>query len=144
MFQMQSWQASAACTCDPPGPRVGHQPRCPYPAATRSWVPMEDGAAKARWKPKKSPLDAVYQCMRWTGLTGIPAMQVVDLDTGEVLWRDSSGYPNDAEPPVTPEWAVKLAAQVRREQEVEAATEAADREPRPRAGSKANPQGALW
>ena len=142
MFQMQSWDASAACTC-PIGLREEHDPKCPYPAATHSWVPMEDGAAKAHWKPKKTPQDAVYQAMRWTGLIAIPAMQVVNLETGEVVWRDP-GHDDAAGPAIEPEWAAVLRRQVRREQALAAQTEAEARDPKPRPGSAAKPQGQLF
>lgn len=126
MFRMEAWEPDKPCTCDIDKVHDGiHQPRCPYPSATYRWEPMEYGAAKSVWRPRKTAQEAVYKCMQWTGLIAIPAMQVTDLDTGEVLWRDSSAYPA-AGPVIEPEWATKLRNQVKREQQKQAERERAE------------------
>ena len=51
------------------------------------------------WKPRETPDEAIAHCRAWTGNLGIPAMQVIDCDTGVVVWRDSSHYPA-AGPPI--------------------------------------------
>ena len=65
---------------------------------TRGWEPMENGAGGSHWKPKKTLHAAARHCAEWTGFIGIPAMQVIDLHTGEVVWRDSRQYPDAGEP----------------------------------------------
>jgi hypothetical protein len=67
---------------------------------------MENGAAAAHWRPKRDPRAAVSQAAMWTGAihgVGIPAMQVVEVPTGRVIWRDSHQYPAAGDP-VAPEW----------------------------------------
>jgi hypothetical protein len=85
----------------------------------RSWVPMEDGAAAARWKPRRDPRAAVALAAGWTGAYylggGIPAMQVVELPTGTVIWRDSARYP-DAGEPIEPAWQHEVYAAERAHQ----------------------------
>lgn len=111
-FQMQSWDSSAHCTCDIPRPGDGHRPKCPYPTATYSWVPMENGPASSHWKPKRTAEAAVRHAAAWSGANygiGIPAMQVVDLATGEVVWRSSEHYP-DAGDPIAPPWQAAVYA----------------------------------
>jgi hypothetical protein len=126
MFQMQAWESVKRCTCDIDKIVDGvHQDGCPYPMSPSRWEPMEYGAAKAAWRPRKTHQEAVYKCLTWTGLVGIPAMQVVDMETGEVLWRDSAHYPA-AGPPIEPEWATKLRSQVKREQQKQAEAERAE------------------
>lgn len=61
------------------------------------WANMEDGAAGKVWRPRQTAEDAIRKCVEWTGRIGIPAMQVVDLETGEVVWRDSRRYPQAGE-----------------------------------------------
>lgn len=82
-FQMQSWS--------------------PEPDGRRAWKPMEEGPAANVWRPRPTALEAAAKCLAWTGLVEIPAMQVVDLGTGEVVWRGSAHYP-DAGEPIAPEW----------------------------------------
>ncbi len=91
-FQMQSWSLDAA--------------------GNRAWKPMEDGPAKTVWLPRATALEAAAKCLEWTGLVEIPAMQVVDLGTGNVVWRGSARYP-DAGAPVTPEWDALVRSQAR-------------------------------
>lgn len=69
MFQMQSWEHAK-------DERVEGR-----------WEPMENGKAKKPWRPRKTAEEAIAKCMQWTGLLYLPAMQVVDLDTGRVVWR---------------------------------------------------------
>jgi hypothetical protein len=76
MFQMQAW-VSAEC----------------------GWRAMEDGKAGHVWRPRATAVDAAAKCLAWTGFLGIPAMQVVNLATGDVVWRLSDHYP-DAGPPI--------------------------------------------
>ncbi|HEY3514567.1 MAG TPA: hypothetical protein VGL36_35635 [Kribbella sp.] len=119
VYQMQAWRASNACTCGLTRgyDRHAHKPACPYPAATRSWVPMEDGPAAAHWKPKRDARAAVAQAARWTGAihgVGIPAMQVVELHTGRVIWRDSYQYPAAGDP-IVPDWQPEVYAAGRAE-----------------------------
>jgi len=116
LYQTQSWDASAACTCGTQPPGAGHRRRCPYPAATRSWVPMENGAAPARWRPVSDPRAAVARAAAWSGAVyglGIPAMQVVELGAGRVIWRSSERYPAAGEP-VAPPWQNAVYAEIRR------------------------------
>lgn len=76
-FQMQSWSQ-----------RDGE----------RVWEPMENGAAAHVWRPRATAVDAVAKCLAWTGFIAIPAMQVVDLETGTVVWRDNTlHYPEAGE-----------------------------------------------
>jgi hypothetical protein len=87
-FQMQSWSSRELC-----------------------WEPMEEGAAASVWRPRKTAVEAVAKCLAWTGLLCIPAMQVVDRASGEVVWRglvdpfehDGEWHYTDAEagPPIT-------------------------------------------
>jgi hypothetical protein len=65
------------------------------------WRPMEDGAAAHVWQPRPALIAAVTRCREWAGCGGvcIPAMQVVDLETGLVWWRSRS-YENKAWPAV--------------------------------------------
>lgn len=119
MFQMQEWKPLDYCTCgfDWNTSKRGHKPKCPYPTTTRRWVPMEEGAAAAAWRPRPTAQDAVHKCLRWTGLVCIPSMQVVDLDTGHVAWRGIGPYEDgDAGPVVTPPWFGRIEEQVRAEQ----------------------------
>lgn len=62
------------------------------------WKPMEQGSGGSHWRPRSTLTEAAVKCWEWTGGIGIPAMQVVDLDTGEVLWRDSREYESGGEP----------------------------------------------
>jgi hypothetical protein len=64
------------------------------------WEAMENGAAAHVWRPRPTAVDAVSKCLSWTGFVGIPAMQVVDLATGVVVWRLGSEYDPDAGDPV--------------------------------------------
>lgn len=69
----------------------------------RLWRPMEEGAAGHVWKPRATLLDAVRRCLEWTGGLCIPAMQVVDVETGLVWWRDywtDAAYATDVMPRV--------------------------------------------
>ena len=70
-FQMQSWSSRE-----------------------EGWEAMEDGAAGHVWRPRETAALAAEKCHTWTGGIGIPAMQVVDLSTGLVVWRDSRQYPD--------------------------------------------------
>lgn len=90
-FQMQHWQSR-----------------------DRAWSPMEDGAARAVWRPRPTREEAVYKALCWTGSPCIPAMRVVDLDTGEVVWQETSYYP-DAGAPIVPDWTVPLYEAMRRD-----------------------------
>jgi hypothetical protein len=75
-FQMQAWSSS----------REG-------------WENMEDGPGP--WKPRDSAAEAVEKCQAWTGGLGIPAMQVVDLADGRIVWRDGHPiYEADAGKPI--------------------------------------------
>lgn len=53
------------------------------------WEPMESGAGGHVWRPRKTEREAIKKCAEWTGLLFIPAMRVVDLTTGVVVWCDS-------------------------------------------------------
>ncbi|GAA0609786.1 hypothetical protein HPO96_29300 [Kribbella sandramycini] len=118
-YQMQSWTCAAPCTCGvgrtaDPEP---HKSGCPYPSADRAWTPMESGAAARHWRPKNTGREAVEQAAMWTGAihgVGIPAMQVVELATGRVVWRDSHRYP-DAGDPIAPAWQHEAYAAARAE-----------------------------
>lgn len=78
------------------------------------WTPMEDGAGKSVWRPRASAMDAARKCLTWTGLVGIPAMRVVDLADGAIVWADTAQYPESG-PPVVPAWDAGLRESVRRE-----------------------------
>lgn len=67
------------------------------------WSPMEDGPAKSVWKPRSSAIEAAVKCLTWTGLICIPAMRVVDLESGDVVWSDTSQYP-EAGASLAPDW----------------------------------------
>lgn len=145
-FQMQSWDPSAHCTCpvDQRAPDEPHKPGCPYPTATWSWEPMENGAASSHWRPKKDLHAAVRHAAGWSGAVygmGIPAMQVVDLATGAVLWRCAVAYP-DAGESIEPDWVRPLYADARRELSDDEADLPALAEPAPPADTTT--QGALW
>lgn len=73
---------------------------------------MEDGAAARHWRPVGDAVDAVAHCLAWTGFLCIPAMQVVDLATGRVVWRGSDRYP-EAGPSVAPSWEAEAVAAAR-------------------------------
>lgn len=116
-YQMLAWNNTEVCSCGfERNTRVrGHAAGCKYPSGHNQWEPMEDGAAKARWAPKATARDAVLQACRWAGAVhgvGIPVMQVVELPSGEVIWRDGhfEFYP-DAGGPVVPEWQAEVYAQ---------------------------------
>lgn len=82
-----------------------------YSSTPAEWNPMEK-AGGAKWKPKQTLIEAARQCLEWTGCIGIPAMQVIDLTTGDVVWRDSDQYPECGEP-IRHEWDPALRAAVR-------------------------------
>src|SRR5262245_43407222 len=65
------------------------------------WVPMEHGAAPAVWRPRPTAVDAAAKCLAWTGGLGIPAMQVVDMTTGAVVWRIVSEFDPAAGEPIS-------------------------------------------
>lgn len=64
-----------------------------FRSSTGEWTPMENGAGGHVWRARATAVDAAATCLAWTGLIGIPGMQVIDLDTGEVVWRFSDRYP---------------------------------------------------
>lgn len=137
-YQMQSWSHADACICgfSRNTEECGHVDGCPYPTTTHSWVPMENGAGSARWKPKTDARAAVQQAATWAGGcggVGIPAMQVVEIPSGRVIWRDSHRYPA-AGAPIAPEWQAEVYAAANAEyderlQKHEAAQQSADPEP---------------
>jgi hypothetical protein len=90
----------------------------------RGWTAMEAGVAPTVWQPRATREEAVHKCLEWTGLTCIPAMRVVDLSTGTVLWQDTSWYP-DAGESIIPDWARLIYAQVKTEQQTQMAAELA-------------------
>lgn len=122
-YQMQSWNHEHDCIClGRTTDNRGHKDGCPYPATTHSWVPMEDGAAAAHWRPKRDVRAAVTQAATWAGAVwglGIPAMQVVEVPSGTVVWRDSVRYP-DAGEPVAPAWQDEVYAAAKAEHAREA------------------------
>lgn len=77
------------------------------------WTPMESGFAPRVWTPRPNAEAAVYKCLMWTGLTCIPAMRVVDLATGEIVWQDSYSLKHAKR--VIPAWAEPIYEQVRAE-----------------------------
>lgn len=83
--------------------------------AEPGWTRMDHGAAPAAWRPRATARDAAAKCLAWTGGLGIPVMQVVDLATGEVVWR--WGYEDEAHrragPWVLPGWHAELLALAR-------------------------------
>ena len=84
------------------------------------WTPMEAGAAPKVWRPRPTREAAVHKCLMWTGLACIPAMRVVDLATGTVVWQDrwvDDEIPDveDALERIVPEWAEVLYGEVRAE-----------------------------
>lgn len=73
------------------------------------WTPMEAGVAPKVWRPRPTREDAVHKCLEWTGLVCIPAMRVVDLADGSVLWQDRWDGGGDAHlERIVPGWAVPL------------------------------------
>lgn len=98
-----------------------------FRSAEGEWVPMEDGVAGKVWRPRKTREDAVHKCIEWTGLLCIPAMRVVDLATGEVVWQDRWDRADDEEAAlerIVPDWAERIYDQVRAEFRAGAAREA--------------------
>lgn len=69
----------------------------------REWVPMDEGPGGKVWAPCSTREAAVHHCILWTGGMSIPAMRVVDVGSGVVVWQDSRLYP-DAGEPVLPDW----------------------------------------
>jgi hypothetical protein len=61
------------------------------------WHSHDLQPGKEVWKPRPTLEDAAVKCLTWTGLIGIPAMQVIDMSTGEVVWRYSDEYPDAGE-----------------------------------------------
>lgn len=80
-----------------------------FRSSTGEWTPMESGAAADVWRPRATAVDAAAKCLAWTGFIGIPAMQVVDLTTGEVVWRFSDRYPQAGESIPLPATGERLA-----------------------------------
>ena len=68
-----------------------------FRSSTGEWIPMDNGAASHVWRPRATAVDAAAKCLAWTGFIGIPAMQVIDLQTSEVVWRFSDRYPQAGE-----------------------------------------------
>lgn len=64
------------------------------------WDNMHEGAAAKVWRPRNTAVEAIAKCMAWTGFIYIPAMQVVDLTTGDVVWRRASEYDVGAGAPI--------------------------------------------
>lgn len=79
------------------------------------WTPMEEGTAPKVWQPRPSAEEAVHKCLEWTGTLCIPAMRVVDPSSGEIVWQDTTRYP-DAGEIVMPSWAPAIYDRVRAEQ----------------------------
>lgn len=103
-----------------------------HPEAWR-WQPMDEGVAPKVWAPRATAREAAKKCWAWT--LGIPAMQVVDLHTGTVVWRscelehrlqhEDPDPAWDPGPPITPEWDAEMREEVRAEYAAEAAEETA-------------------
>lgn len=119
-FHMQAWNNTEVCTC---GKHPNHEPGCKYPTGHNEWQGMEHGAARQRWAPKTNARDAVRQACRWAGAVhgvGIPVMQVVEMPSGTVIWRDGHfGFYPDAGGPVTPDWQAEVYAQAVAEYEAD-------------------------
>lgn len=64
-----------------------------FQPSTGAWTPMDQGSGGQVWRPRATAVDAAAKCLAWTGFTGIPAMQVINLATREVVWRCSDYYP---------------------------------------------------
>lgn len=95
-----------------------------FRSAEGRWVPMEDGAARRVWLPRKAAEDAIHKCLEWTGLICIPAMRVVDLASGDVVWQDRWSDGGDGHLDViVPDWAAPIYDQVRAEFRAEAERE---------------------
>jgi hypothetical protein len=82
------------------------------------WTRMDHGSGGSTWKPRRTAIDAVHKCLEWTGLIGIPTMQVVDLATGDVVWRWGCDNPEVSDearagPWVLPLWHRQVRAAVR-------------------------------
>lgn len=96
-----------------------------------TWKPMEDGPGRAVWKPRATAADAVLKCLTWTGLLCIPAMRVVDLTTGSVVWQDryhAGLIPDDEDAAldrIVPAWAEPVYAAARAEMRGERPQDAA-------------------
>lgn len=76
------------------------------------WYAMDEGVAPKVWKPRATAPEAAAKCLEWTGLACIPAMRVIDLSTGVVVWQDTTQYPEAGEP-VLPEWDASVRFMVR-------------------------------
>lgn len=57
-----------------------------------AWEPMQDGKGGHVWKPRKTAREAIAKCCEWTGWLFVPAMQVRDLSTGQVVWRRTTDH----------------------------------------------------
>jgi hypothetical protein len=68
-----------------------------FRSSTGEWIPMENGTGGHVWRPRATAVDAAAKCLAWTGFIGIPAMQVIDMGTGEVVWRFTDRYPQAGE-----------------------------------------------
>jgi hypothetical protein len=80
------------------------------------WTPMEDGAASKHWAPAKTAYEAIRHCIAWTGGVSIPAMRVIDLATGHVVWQDRwDGSTGDLDR-IVPSWVESIYREVADEQ----------------------------
>ena len=97
-----------------------------YRSVAGVWEPMEDGAGRKVWLPRKTREEAVHKCLEWTGLLCIPAMRVVDLATGDVIWQDRWEKDDDDRglERIVPDWAEPIYDQVRAEYRAEREREA--------------------
>lgn len=84
------------------------------PTGRSHWTPMEDGPAKSVWKRRKSAQEAVLKCAEWTGLVFIPAMRVVDVQTGSTIWQDRNTTHHHDLDRILPDWTDQVYAAVRR------------------------------
>lgn len=82
-----------------------------FRSSTGEWIAMDNGTGGHVWRPRATAVDAAAKCLAWTGFIGIPAMQVIDLQTGEVVWRLSDRYPQAGEPIPLPAAEERLARQ---------------------------------
>lgn len=95
-----------------------------FRSSTGEWTPMDNGAASHVWRPRATAVDAAAKCLAWTGFIGMPAMQVIDMQTGDVVWRFSHQYPQAGESIRLPDADERLASQ-------RARTGIAEHKPRP-------------
>lgn len=115
---MECWTPTDPCTCGIGRPDLDkHGRKCPFPATTWRWVPMDAGPGSSVWRPRRTAQEAAQKCLEWTGLTGIPTMRVIAYvdPAGTVVWQWGARCTDDADPgpEVLPGWHPQIVSAVR-------------------------------